>query len=191
MLYLYCAVHSNGTSKGRESAAELAQTSPAERAQCNSVKPIQLSSLSASSLSGSFVILPMCVRASSLEPSFSILTYPRLDWIELDLQEALSHAPPGLLHIRIHCSKKEKIPEDRLFDAEKDAEQPLGPPRFVLGDESSRAMEPREAVAIKFRAGRPRVDEILEEEIEMTAPEDWVSVGVCGPVSRRASSGRS
>lgn len=99
------------------------------------------------------------------------------------MREAIARAPPGLLHLRIHCSKKDRIPEGRLYDPA--AAAPLGPPRFVLGDEASRSLEPRDAETIHFRAGRPRVDEILEEEIEATAPGDWVAVGVCGPVRHR------
>ena len=31
-----------------------------------------------------------------------------LDWIRQDLEDAMMHAPPGLLHVKIYCSRKEK-----------------------------------------------------------------------------------
>ena len=122
------------------------------------------------------------------------------------------HAPAGLLHVKVYCSRKEScveartrpadvssIPDDLLFVA---GEHDSGPQRFVVADHLIRkkAEAPSEKRAeppvIRFHAGRPRVDELLEAEIQACAPTDWVrqardetpltaqvAVGVCGPTS--------
>ena len=126
-----------------------------------------------------------------------------LEWIRQDLEDAMAHAPPGLLHVKIYCSRKERcahalrarnadapsIPDDLLYVG---GEQDVGPQRFVVADHlsgkksSSPPEKASEPPVIRFHAGRPRVDELLEAEIEGSAPTDWVRDATFATVSANA-----
>lgn len=124
-----------------------------------------------------------------------------LAWIRRDLLEAMDRAPPGLLDVRIYCTRPDKcggsrvrstdlgrIPPDQLFDPSALA---LGPQRFLARSSGiarpqtrrgsmplvdlTPARQPSDKPrTLYLRPGRPRVDELIESEIEATARSDWV-----------------
>ena len=54
-------------------------------------------------------------------------------------------------------------------------------PQYTLQPPTQTQVTPVQT--IRFLSGRPQVEELIEAEIEATAPTDRVAVGVCGPTS--------
>ena len=50
----------------------------------------------------------LCVVADLAVFVWVVRDPSHLDWIEESLRDAIEHAPPGLLHLRIFCSQADK-----------------------------------------------------------------------------------
>ena len=120
----------------------------------------------------------------------------------------MDRAPPGLLDVRIYCTRPEKCGDRELRSADLDRIPPdqlynpsapvLGPQRFLarssgiarpqtrrgsvpLVDLTPARQPPDKPRTLYLRPGRPRVDELIESEIAATARSDWVRRSMCSP----------